>query len=210
MSGLHIDIGTTGAKRQSFRGRSARAALLQIMQANPQAEKEEIWALCRADFIDGKKYYEELFDAWFGNNYTALIKPKKAETERSFASETPAEPDEPDIMDELELEITAEPEAPVEPEIPAPPKTYVSVEQRSAVQELVTERFKERVRISLLDMVLPNGKALGDCTREELAAADHGLHTCLSALVEKLQPGQTARQAGFTEEQLRELYPATD
>jgi hypothetical protein len=66
----------------------------------------------------------------------------------------------------------------------------------------IEQKIEARVKIALLDMTLPTGKALRHSTREELTE----LGGWAARVAEKLAPSQTVAEAGLSEAQLRELY----
>lgn len=72
----------------------------------------------------------------------------------------------------------------------------------AAISSQIEQKIEERVKIVLLDMMLPNGKPLRNSTREELVE----LGGWAGKIAEKLQPNETVEQAGLSESQLRELY----
>jgi hypothetical protein len=81
--------------------------------------------------------------------------------------------------------------------------------RRAAVQAVAQEvgkqieqKIEERVKIVLLDMMLPSGKTLRHSSREELLE----LGGWAARVAGKLKPDQTVEQAGISEDQLHELY----
>jgi hypothetical protein len=65
----------------------------------------------------------------------------------------------------------------------------------AAIDETYKEAVVHQVRVNvLMSVILPTGRTLYDSTREEIAE----FHGHLNGLIEKLQPGQTPRQAGIT------------
>lgn len=63
---------------------------------------------------------------------------------------------------------------------------------------------KQQMRSRLMELVMPNGKALGDCTHNDLVTSA----TWQRKLARKLKPNQTVRHV-YTEDQLQEVYAAS-
>lgn len=92
----HVDVGITGAKRQSFEHNNPRDLLVRVIEQKQGASEA---ALLRA-FIDAVRddddYLEPIIGYWFANNYRSLVpirrmSPKKRTVEakhRATAVET--------------------------------------------------------------------------------------------------------------------------
>lgn len=87
-----INIGTQGAKVQSFADNSPRKLLRQIMDAHPGADKEDIYKSFRHAVIDDPEMMDVILLYWFANNYVSLtMRPmpmlsKRKRKEQSTAS----------------------------------------------------------------------------------------------------------------------------
>jgi hypothetical protein len=66
----------------------------------------------------------------------------------------------------------------------------------------IGEKIDQKIKVVLLDMILPTGKLLRHSTREELL----GMGGWAQRLAERLQPQQTVEQAGLSEARIRRLY----
>jgi hypothetical protein len=174
MSEVHIDTGVTGEKRQSWSRANPRAVLERIVRENPNATETEIADLCWEEFTVG---------VTFDGNH-ALRSREFLETivTEYWVHNNYARLVVPD--DEVKQRRAA---------------------ARQSVRRVVTainDAIEERVKIALLDMILPTGKPVRSSSREELI----DLGGWVSRVAERLQPNQTIEEAGITEAQLRELY----
>lgn len=70
------------------------------------------------------------------------------------------------------------------------------------LKRAVAARIEHEVKVRLLDLMMPTGKALRASNREELQATGGWA----MRVADRLQPGQTVAEAGLTEEDLRTLY----
>jgi len=71
--------------------------------------------------------------------------------------------------------------------------------------EKLRERIAEEASIVLLDMLMPNGKHLAECTGEECAALASQLGNWLRKVARRVKPEETVG-ATLTEADLRKLY----
>ena len=72
---------------------------------------------------------------------------------------------------------------------------------RVKYQSNLALQYEAWVEKKALDLMMPNGKKLRHCTREEIGEdADWKLR-----MRDRLQPGQTPDEAGMTEEEVRDL-----
>lgn len=77
-------------------------------------------------------------------------------------------------------------------------------ERKETLRRRLDEKIEQRIKIALLDMILPTGKTLRDSSREELIA----LGGWAAKVADNLHEGQTVGDAGLSEEILRSLYEA--
>jgi hypothetical protein len=73
------------------------------------------------------------------------------------------------------------------------------------IETQLRKKIQEQAKIMLLEMVLPNGKALKDCTGNECQEMSARLGPWLAAVAERVQPTQLVGDA-LTEDQVRDLY----
>lgn len=81
----HVDVGTTGAKRQSFDRNNPRDLLVRVIEDNPGAgEAEWLKSFTRA-VRDDEDYLDPIIGYWFANNYRSLIPVRRATPQRRAA-----------------------------------------------------------------------------------------------------------------------------
>lgn len=93
------------------------------------------------------------------------------------------------------------------------PREVTTPAQRSQMRQSVVETVKkaverrivEEAKIALLDMVLPNGKSLRDCTGKECAALGPKIGGWLTRVAGEIGPRQKVGSA-LTEDRLQALY----
>ena len=180
-----INMGVTGAKRQSWSRANPRDTLLRLIRENEGDSEDDIRVICwerlkqdvsarcggvDASIIEAALDNSQLrttFEYWFANNYRSLIHEEPQAREQRMR----------------QRQVVAE-------EI-----------NKEAAQ--LASRIETVIKKRLLGMIMPTGKTLRDSTREELLA----MSDWTAAVATKLQPGQTVGEAGLTEDQLHELYP---
>jgi hypothetical protein len=197
MTTPQIDTGTNGAKRQSWRRANPRDVLKRLidradLSENKAEEKiaNECWDILHRDQMQMRT----VFEYWFANNYRSLIKSGAAGGGSIKTAPQPSSP--PDA--------TAPTSAAQQPSEATAGTSSIAAKIREKIEEKIEEQVGARVKIVLLDMMMPTGKLLRYTTREELVDLDGWAQR----LVERLQPGQTV-EAAFTEDDLRGLYQAT-
>jgi len=90
----------------------------------------------------------------------------------------------------------------------APPAEKRSIETTTAttmVRERVREKIREGAQIVLLDMVLPNGKALKDCTGRECRELAPRIGEWLERVAKKVRANELVGDR-LSEEQVKALY----
>jgi hypothetical protein len=184
----HVDTGTTGAYRQSWRQVNLRELLARLIADEPDWDEAEL----KAEFLNIVSGDEQLIRAAihyaFDNAYRSYLRglALDARRGRSTGQQAEEEAEEPTPAAAAEMQQASAQNTP---------------EARQARRSALVAAIEARFNVMLLDMIMPNGKQLGDCTREELI--DFG--TGYVRVGEQLQPGQTPRQAGLTEEAVRDL-----
>jgi hypothetical protein len=81
-------------------------------------------------------------------------------------------------------------------------------ERQAKVAEIkhrVAKHIERKAQILLLDLTMPNGKKLRDCTGKECAELGRKTSAWLVSLSQKLKPAQTVGEV-FTEDKVRSLY----
>lgn len=71
----HVDTGITGAKRQSWKHDNPREVLINIIDQNPSAAKEELLEIfTRSALEKGRRtLLETIIEYWFANNLNSLL-----------------------------------------------------------------------------------------------------------------------------------------
>lgn len=94
--------------------------------------------------------------------------------------------------------------APVSNETRASAKAR-SEEMLTSVMKQFERIVKQRAEVILMEMVMPNGKQLGDCTGTDIRNMAKTYGPFMVRLAKRIKPRQHVRNAA-TEEQLKELY----
>jgi hypothetical protein len=162
----HMDLGTTGAKRQSWEKDNPRELLRRLIERHPENSRKRHLAEFKKLIANRESYWNTIVEYWFSNNYSSLIDPPDQEERQSRALEKQAE-----LQTRLEQEIEA------------------------------------RVKIALLDMVMPNGKALRECTGKECRHFSSKIGAWLLRVAKQIKPTDRVGDV-LTEKQLRKLYGA--
>jgi hypothetical protein len=187
-----VDTGTLGAKRQSFHEISLRADLLKVMKANPTATKEELssllWRVMKDGVDSGKDYLSPLLDYWFPGNYKSILKQQQKATQASEQKASDTSEQQPD-------QATGQAS---EPQRAA--QGAQAAEDREA-EELVNNLIDRAARLILMDLMLPNGKPLRDCTGDECAKAGGWF----ASIAGQVKPDDIVGKV-LSEEQVRTLY----
>jgi hypothetical protein len=92
----------------------------------------------------------------------------------------------------------------------APPEREVHVTASKTKQVEVEQKLEKaidrRVKLKLLDLVLPNGKALRDCTGRECRALGKKTNRWLVAIADRIKPTDLVG-AVMSETAVRRMYP---
>jgi hypothetical protein len=142
----YIDTGHTGAKRTSWSEANPRDLMLKIRKRHPTADRDENFAffLEAMDKPGNQKYLHAIFEYYHTNAYKALVNDE--------AKPKPAKPDKTK---------------------PAAKEKAAAAKQQATgkAADTVTAIVETQAKIVLLDMVLPNGIALRDCTGDDCRSA---------------------------------------
>jgi hypothetical protein len=159
---MSMDMGVTGAKRQSFSRSNPRELLRTLVEQHPQWSRERIFSELR-DRVMGardKAYLDTILEYWFANNYHSLV-PEVDRAERQAA--------------------------------------------RSKAASDVKAAIEDHIKIALLDMMMPNGKPLRQCTGLECARFSSKIGAWLLRISKQIKPTDIVGDV-MTEKQLRQLY----
>lgn len=150
----NIDPGMTAAKRATWRDKGRRRRytapdtpselLIQHKADYPQDTREERIERCIETCVANGLYYHQFAGAWFRLNYNAIVEPPPRPTKQELAERVARK---------------------------AAMANQQKAERATAVQLAIqknkkqfAESFKHEVKTALLEMVMPNGKPLGECT----------------------------------------------
>lgn len=204
----HADTDRQPVFRQSWREVNPRYIIAAVVAEEPDwdetAVRAECWTRATAgwEFIGGGvsrpgnagQYEAEygllysIFCFWFDHNYRSLVEgPRHRRQAAQAAQAAPAEAQEAEEAAEEAAEADAAP---------------AEAREREARQSALRAGFMAHMtNLILLDLIMPNGKKLRHCTREEISEdADWKIR-----LRDRLQPGQTPEDAGMTEEEALDL-----
>lgn len=110
----------------------------------------------------GSQYREIIYEYWFKNFYGYLLRSEFPEADS-------------DIPQQEKLRQAAKAE-----------KERATAEMKQKVEEVI----KQKAQIILLDWVLPNGKALRDCTGRECRQMSRMVGTWLQKVADRLKPAE--------------------
>jgi hypothetical protein len=172
-----IEAGIQGNKRQSFKGANPRDLLVRIVEANPQGTRGQ-WYFELVDELlseDGVDYLKSVIEYWFSNNLNSLL-------------DKPRCPPRPPVN---RAEKAAKSEAKIKAAITAADKHV----------ELLVDEKVERI---LLDLEMPNGKPLRDCTGADLSK----MEGWVGRMRERVGPKQTVGKV-LSEDDVRGYWKAS-
>jgi hypothetical protein len=173
-----------GATRQTRRRPALRPVLKEMMDAVDDPHSPEDRATIKAQFLQfmhssaGNPHRETAYSYWLDNNYRALL------------ADYP-EPNQDDTPSPEERKQTAQAE-----------KRKIEEELKQKVESAI----KQKAQIILLDMVLPNGKALRDCTGRECKQMGGKMGTWLGKIAERVKPTELVGSV-LKEADVRKLFP---
>jgi hypothetical protein len=186
-------VGDTGAKRSSQMKGNPRAILRQIMDETPAFERpkdrEQViygkmkYRMSEIDKInlDGYPLLLAMFEYWFTNEYRNLTPRPK-----------PVHDESDDAVPHNDRTDTAEGAAAKKEEV---------VSQKAKDVAQAKETIKAVIRkILLLDTIMPNGKPLRECAKEDLS----GLRGDIAKIEAQMKPGQIVGNV-FTDDDLKTI-----
>lgn len=157
----HIEMGVTGAKRQSWRNPNPRDLLRSLLEKHPDADDAELFEKFHKRVQAASEAMQETIERyWFDNNIRSL-------------------------------------------RLPTTRRSPVSTAQRREtlvrdIQATVTRRIVDEAERLLLEMIMPNGKPLRDCTGTDCRQ----IGGWLAEMASKLKPAETVGSK-FSEDQVR-------
>jgi hypothetical protein len=176
--------GITGAKRASWEHYNPRDIVLRMLQEHPEANEK---ALTRHlyDFLVGDAVLD---DECFGylmaclkytvHNALIALGDEKKEARRKARAEARAQREKEGHTDN----------------------------QRELITQSVREKFAQYIaKITLLDMLMPNGKILRDCTGRECTVLGPQIGVWLAKIGARIKPDDTVGDS-LSEEQVQQIY----
>jgi hypothetical protein len=173
----NIDLGTTGAKRATWRETNPRSLLNKIVNDNPikNGQDEDQWKRRIGDLFwkaieDDTDYLNAICQYWLDHNMRSLLGPS---------------PEEKTALEKEKKEKQAA-------------KLNKAADE---IKERVNTEVERRARIVLLDLVTVNGKELRYCNKFECRAFGGWYTELAKQMPDKKTVGQV-----FTEEKLHVLW----
>jgi hypothetical protein len=161
----HVDMGTTGAKRQSWEKDNPRELLRRLIEKHPQYSRDRALSEFKK-LLDGRQtYIETIVEYWFSNNYASLVDRENDPVQRIKRIG----------------------------------------EQTAALREGLNKAVETRVKIVLLDMVMPNGKPLRGCTGKECGEFARTIGAWLARVSKQIRPTDVVGDV-LTEKQVATFY----
>ena len=178
-----MEIGKTGASKQSWRSPGPRALLKKLMD---EAKDPHDGKVLFKDFLaaalptvvrdafdneEDERRLVNIIEYWFTNNHNSMIQlyPKPGDEKRQAATQKE--------------------------------RTVKQEKIRTAVRE----KIKEQAELMLLDWVMPNGKAIGDCTGSEVREFGRKVSPWLAKVAERVKPAQIVRDV-LSEADVRKMW----
>jgi hypothetical protein len=174
-----IDTGIYGAKVQSWRAANPRDLLKRLIAGKQSLSmRDALTAFCdEIERPENEEYRHSVFEYWFSNNYRSLIDPTPQSAKAAAAKAAAVKA------------ATAKAEE----------------ESKHAARGIVQARIEQEAKTILLDIILPNGKALRDCTGRECAKLGGKVGAWLGRIAAKVKPGDVVGDV-LDEAEVRKMY----
>jgi hypothetical protein len=172
------DPGVTGAFRASWRKGNPRVVLQEILNERPKAGRDEILKLFREEVKADEDLMDGVILYWFDNNWRSLSPETKAGGPGAKPGGTAAR-----------ASVT--------------PPTVTAKTIPSSAKHKIKERIVYETKLMLLELVMPNGKRLADCTGPECQS----FGSWFAELAAQAPKDKTIGEA-FSEDQVRALWRA--
>ena len=178
-----LEIGKTGASKQSWRSPGPRALLKTLMDEAKDPHDGKVLfkdflaavlpAAVRSAFEneDEERRLVAVIEYWFTNNHNSMVQlyprpgDKKREAERKKAR----------------------------------------VETETKIRLAVRNKIQDEAKLLLLDWIMPNGKTMGDCTGQEVRQFGRKVAPWLSKIAAKVKPGEIVRNV-LSEDDVRKMW----
>lgn len=150
---MAIQIGTKGAKVQSWKSANPREMLVRMMDESPGTSRETLLEEFRGEVRKrgNDSYLDVIIDYWFANNFYSLTA------------------DRP----ERKAEARAQ-----------------KADQVETIKTKLKAKIVEEARVILLDLMMPNGRRLAECTGAECGRMSKRVGTWLSNIAGAVRPSE--------------------
>jgi hypothetical protein len=81
----------------------------------------------------------------------------------------------------------------------------VRAAKQETIREAVREKIKEQAELILLDWIMPNGKAIGDCTGNEVRQFGRKVTPWIAKIVARVKPTEIVRDV-LSEDDVRKMW----
>lgn len=178
-----LEIGRTGASKQSWRSPGPRALLKQLMDEAKDPHDGKVLfkdflaaalpSPVRAAFAneDDERRLVNIIEYWFTNNHDLMMRlyPKPGDKKLKAAEQK------------------------------------VLAEKEEKIRTAVREKIAEQAELMLLDWIMPNGKAMGDCTGKEVREFGRKVSPWISKIAARVKPDETVRDV-LSEDDVRKMW----
>lgn len=172
----NANVGTQGAKRQSYHRDSPRGILLKLIDKNPSMSEGDIEETMWHEVRSRTSVMRAIFEYWFANNWRSLD--REAEV-----TETPPKPErKPRERRELDLDL------------------------ENRVNETIKKAMHKKAQTILMEMILPTGRTLGETTCKEFKELSPVLSNWLQSVATMLPDTNQKIKDAISEEQLKTAY----
>lgn len=178
-----LEVGKTGASKQSWRKHNARALLHKMMD---EAKDPHDGKVLFKDFLavvlpravrDAFENEEDelrlvaIIEYWFTNNHDSMVSlyPRPGDEKRKAAAQK------------------------------------ARIEKQEKIREAVRERIEEKAEALLLEWITPNGKAVGDCTGAEIRQFGNKVAPWLAKIATRVKPSEIVRNV-LSEADVRKMW----
>jgi hypothetical protein len=181
-----LEVGKTGASKQSWRSPGARSLLKQLMDDakdphNGKALFSDFLAIVLPDAVRNafeneidERRLVAIIEYWFTNNHNSLSQMYEREKD----------------VEAIEKEERQKAER---------------AKAKETIRTAVKRRIKEEAELMLLDWLMPNGKAMGDCTGAEVKQFGRKVAPWLTKIAAKVKPNERVRDV-LNEADVRKMW----
>jgi hypothetical protein len=184
MSTTHT--GKQGAKRQSYHRDSPRGILLKLIEHNPSMSEGDLEETMWHEVREKPTVMRAIFEYWFANNLRSI---------------------QPEVPLDIDLSSTEERKEtkPLPSEEEIKKQEEITQELNIRTEEMLKKAIHKKAQILLLEMVLPNGKTVGDTTGQELREIASTMSNWLITIIPMVPADKKVREV-LSEDQLKAAY----